>query len=77
MAFLRVVHHALVFLFRYIVVDVKGRKGLCSYVILVFQNTQKQVFCSNQVGFENLRLEVRDFQNFLRLLYEGDVACSN
>ena len=61
MAFLRVVHHALVFLFRYVVVDVKGRKGLGRNVVLVFEDAEQQVLRANQIGFENLRLEVRDF----------------
>ena len=61
LAFLRIVHHTLVFLFRYVVVDVKGRKGLGSNVVLVFEDAEQQVLRANQIGFENLRLEVRDF----------------
>ena len=62
------------FFFGHVVIDVECVNALGSYVVLVFENAQEQMLCADDGAFENLGLEVGDFQNFLGLLDKWNVA---
>ena len=48
--------------------------ALGCHVVFVFQDAEQQVLCPDDGALEDLGLQIGDFQNFLGLLDQGDVA---